>query len=374
MDKVNEHVKIREALRGQREFDTEHILGEGNFGMVVRAKCTKEGEDNGKTFAIKIMKYDEYDKKSKECQNREIESLFRLNNSNVIKYFGSWVMQVGYELKLCIQMELCLVNLKTFVNKNEMGGPKIVQSPGPPRFYQQVFRQILNGLVAIHKMQWIHRDIHPGNILIANPNPHQISDIHVKIGDLGLARSTAVKIKIDTLPDGTVEPEVEKLTPFSWNGIHTAPELKEDTYDSKVDVYSAGEKYSTDADESMSTSQEKYSTDSSEASETVFFARKRNEEYLRMCFSNKFTFTALTAEVERRIRVRASRQILVQERMLNDEKRGIIIEDDKVVKYIFENATQKAKDVVLVVTEKAEEDSNIETGQISSENVSMESA
>ena len=418
---------IREAVKAsKREFDVEHILGTGNFRKVVKAKCTKEGVDKGKQFAIKILTYDVNDRDRLEYQEREIESLYLLNNSNVIKYFDSWIMQVGDKRKLCIQMELCSANLKKFVDNPR--GTEFIQSPGWPRFYQQIVKQILNGLVAIHKMEWIHRDIHPGNIFVVNQNPQQIRDIHVKIGDLGLARPKD-RIKIKISPGWTVKPE-ELLTPFSHDGTYMAPELKKKEYDLKVDVYSVGvvlyfisrypvlesselkkeikairrgehdinehiyhkddEKlvnlirnllqenpkarfsakeamhymfpteadnstdvdadesmrtpqntYSIDNNESVPISQEKYSADSSKALKTEFIARKENEKVVSQCFLNEFTLSAMKAEVERRTRVKADRQVLRQERMIDGEMMRIKIEEDEDVENIFKIAAEK---------------------------------
>jgi hypothetical protein len=53
-------------------------------------------------------------------------------------------MQDGDVQQLYIQMELCSVNLGIFIY--DMGGAEMIKSEGLPRFYQQVFPQILNGL------------------------------------------------------------------------------------------------------------------------------------------------------------------------------------------------------------------------------------
>ena len=96
----------------------------------------------------------------------------------------------------------------------------------------------------------------------------------------------------------------------------------------------------------------KDSTDGKKAQTIKFFARKENED-LRTCSLSEFTFSALKAEVERRTRVNASQ--LRQEDTINGEKMRIVIENDEDVENIFENAAQKGRDVVVVVTEKAED-------------------
>ncbi len=208
-------------------------LGEGGFGKVVMAKS----EHDGKLYAIKLIVPLVHGQSGK-YHKRELELLTRLEMSkrNVIKYFGSWILESGH---LCIQMELCSVNLLTFIYENEMGGVEIIKARGSPRFYQQIFVQILNGLVAIHSIGWVHRDIHPGNILIANPNPQRIRDIRVKIADFGLARYIQMGFKKS--PNlTTVVPALEKLSPGIGHNLFRAPELSTENYDFKVDIYSSG--------------------------------------------------------------------------------------------------------------------------------------
>ena len=98
----------------------------------------------------------------------------------------------------------------------------------------------MKGLIFIHDENgWVHRDIHPGNILIANPNPEQIADITVKIADFGLVREIRPILNAEslTLTDGV---ELEKLSPDVGNKQFRAPELETGCYDYKVDLYSAG--------------------------------------------------------------------------------------------------------------------------------------
>ncbi|XP_028398351.1 interferon-induced, double-stranded RNA-activated protein kinase-like [Dendronephthya gigantea] len=231
-----EYDKVGKAL--ELKYTIDGLLGMGAFGDVYKAKCTEDE----KTYAIKVLPYG--DEGKQKYQERELKLLTKMklsntSGSNVIKYFKSWLLRVsdgGY--RLCIQMELCSFNLRTFVSKHE-NGMKFIQDS---LFHRHVFHQILNGLVFIHSMYWVHRDIHPGNILIVNPNPQQITDIHVKIADFGLARNMDLKIKLKVLPTGEIGHENEELTQFYLfsNCAYMAPELATNNYDFKVDMYSAG--------------------------------------------------------------------------------------------------------------------------------------
>ncbi|CAB4044686.1 interferon-induced, double-stranded RNA-activated kinase [Paramuricea clavata] len=417
------YAEFEKAL--SKDYQIDGRLGKGAYGQVFKAKCRKDG----KTYAIKMLTAN-----NDRYQTRELEALIKLNlleesKRNFIEYFKAWFLEVGNVQKLCIQMELCWGDLKSFVFKNRQFGPQVTQAQDP-QFYQHVFQQILNGLVVIHSIGWVHRDIHPGNILIVNSNPQRISDIHVKIGDFGLARCIGYKgIQFNVSCGKTLHPQLEQCTPArEGDSIYSAPELFTTTYDEKVDLYSAGavlyfisrypeeneNKWITelknliqgkvDINESLvykddkklcslikdlrrrnpnerpsASDAKKYmfpeakdSTDGKKAQKIKFFARKENED-LRTCSLGEFTFSALKAEVERRTRVKASQ--LRQEDMINCEKMRIVIDDDEDVEKIFENAAQKAQEgryVVVVVTEKAEE-YNTETRQISSGDIMMQS-
>ncbi|CAB4027512.1 interferon-induced, double-stranded RNA-activated kinase [Paramuricea clavata] len=210
------------------------LLSEGTFGVVVKARCRCDG----KLYAIKIVP--PFKEAGMKYHERELALLTKLELSdrNIIKYFKSWIMQHDSKRLLCIQMELCSVNLETFMyDGNGMGGAEIIKASDSPRFYEHVFSQILNGLIAIHSNGWVHRDIHLGNILIAKPNPKRMSDIFVKIADFGLARFIGTQYGSTGVTD---IPTLEKLSPGLGDELFKAPELLTENYDYKVDLYSAG--------------------------------------------------------------------------------------------------------------------------------------
>ena len=227
--------KLGKAL-GKRGYQYEMPLGRGSFGLVIKAKDLNETVVN--TYAIKCLPlvYGE----TAKYRERELEFLRTkgFEHKNIVKYGKYWSITIDKSQFLCISMECCRVNLKRFIYNNKMGGAEIIISQGPPRFYQRVFRQILEGLDAIHDMGWVHRDIHPLNILIANPNPENIGDITIKIADFGLARHIRpTTSESSLLTEGS---KLEKLSTNIGNEDFRAPELDDGCYDYKVDLYSAG--------------------------------------------------------------------------------------------------------------------------------------
>ena len=402
-----EFVKIQNAL-GSDGYEIHNRLGKGVFGQVYEAKF----KNNGNTYAIKVMPYDDNNSDMVKYQKRELQLLTRMKlaeTPNVIKYFKSWFVQVSDRKRLCIQMELCSLNLAAFISQNKISGPAIIQLEGPPRFYQQVFEQILNGLVFIHSIDWVHRDIHPYNILIANANPKHISDIRVKIADFGLARY--VGIDFDVSPtQWTVCERYEKLTPLSSTTAFTAPEIQSYTYDFTVDVYSAAvvlyfiSRYPLVQDPSAlkkeveeikvgkldvnthihhkddeklyivlnnilknnangrpSAGAVKEFMFPKDDAPTTVFARRDNEEDLTPCSLNKLTVSALREAVETDTGVELTdRHVLLQEREVNKKIQYIKILGDDYVRKMFQKAAAERGDVVVVVRE------NLATGQINS--------
>ena len=240
--------KLKDELQ-RRDYQYEIQLGKGSYtSAVIQAKylSSKDAEaleESNTKYAIKILPivYGE----TAKYRARELEFLQEkeCSHENIVKYSTFWKMTIDKSQYLCIRMELCRVNLWVFVYNNTIKGlenAEIIKFQGSPRFYQHVFPQLLRGLSFIHdEIGWVHRDIHPGNILIANPNPEQIADITVKIADFGLARE--IRSILDAEPliltDGV---ELEKLSPDVGNKQFSAPELKTKCYDYKVDLYSAG--------------------------------------------------------------------------------------------------------------------------------------
>ena len=116
--------------------------------------------------------------------------------------------------------------------------------------------------------------------------------------------------------------------------------------------------------------EEKDSTDAQETPRTEFYARKESEQDVSLCHLKKFTFSALKAEIKRRIKGKACN--LRQEAKINGELKLVVVEDDEGVKNMFQYAVRQGDDVVIVVIE-IEDDSEAKHGYMSSGDVVMES-
>ncbi|XP_061197425.1 eukaryotic translation initiation factor 2-alpha kinase 1-like [Saccostrea echinata] len=143
-------------------------------------------------------------------------------------------------VSLFIQMELCSLTLKDWLQLRNQKCTNKKDLPYYSVYNMKIFKQILKGVEFIHSNGLIHRDLKPRNIFLHEP------ELHVKIGDFGLAKDDLVKGSDDVLL--TPSP-VDLYDEFVWekhtSGVGTstyaAPEQLEGTlYNYKSDVYSLG--------------------------------------------------------------------------------------------------------------------------------------
>ncbi|XP_028403127.1 membrane-associated tyrosine- and threonine-specific cdc2-inhibitory kinase-like [Dendronephthya gigantea] len=227
--------KVQPSLL-RRDYYTEALLGRGAYGVIFKVRCIHDD----RPYAIKVVQTTDYNRRNTKYQKRELEILTQYKDElwrkNIVRYYGSWQNHIENTPFLFIQMELCLANLDDYIY--DIVGSQVIKVASPKPLWAHVFPQILNGLKAIHQIGWVHRDIHPGNILVANPQPQQITEIVVKIADFGHAR------EISSIIEGSLQLTVASLlpplSPQVGNTFFSAPELDTGSYDYKIDLYSAG--------------------------------------------------------------------------------------------------------------------------------------
>ncbi|KAI1319209.1 hypothetical protein EDD11_004603 [Mortierella claussenii] len=187
------------------------ILGEGAYKHVYRAFDQEEGME----VAWNQLRIDHLTKKEAQKILSEIEILESIRNDHIINFYASWSTKApnGGERVVFVTELMSSGTLKQYLKKTLKG-------PLKPKVLKSWCRQILQGLVYLHTHDppIIHRDLKCDNIFI-NGNNGQL-----KIGDLGLAvvrHRTHVSSVLGT-------PEF------------MAPELYDEKYDEKVDIYAFG--------------------------------------------------------------------------------------------------------------------------------------
>lgn len=185
------------------QYTIHNKLGDGGYSAVY--KCT---DALGIRYACKVLPKD---KNKRARVQQEISIMKMLQHSPKIVRF----VEAGEDDEsFYIVQELCRGGaVKDYISGHDNYGENAVAS---------IIRGTLRGLVHMHSLGIIHRDIKAGNILLGD----QSEDADVKIGDMG----TAVFSDLEMI-------EVEDLVGTAW---FMAPETLEHKYHSKSDVWSVG--------------------------------------------------------------------------------------------------------------------------------------
>ena len=201
--------------RFQNDFDNVEIIGRGIFGVVYKAK----GIMDGIYYAVKKSKR-RYNDRNKMLQ--EVHALAALSasedvdvTSTIVRYYSGWIE----DDHIFITMELCEGNIETLLSQNN-GSP----STNSQFLRQEVFcilRDILLALKVLHRNQFVHLDIKPGNIMRKYGK--------YKLGDFGLAVHTVQGKAVDSVEEGDSRYMANEL--LQWSPVEDL---------TKCDIFSLG--------------------------------------------------------------------------------------------------------------------------------------
>jgi hypothetical protein len=159
---------IGKISRMQADYHIIDVIGSGNFGSVYRAKRKLDNV----VYAVKQSRQQASNTLEHSSMLREVQTLSFLNNSeenmdtlsSIVRYYSSWIEDDF----LYIQMEACeaSVDVVYFDAAN----------------IDTLLRDMLNALEVVHRHDFAHLDIKPGNILLKNN--------HYKLCDFGMSLKT----------------------------------------------------------------------------------------------------------------------------------------------------------------------------------------
>lgn len=151
-------------------YETLSVLGEGTYGVVLKARSRK----TGKIVAIKKFKQTEDDDHVRKTSMREVRMLQQLRHPNVIGLED--VFRRDGKLYLVFEYaEHTILQLLECTNRGL-----------PPRDVRRFMYQLLRGIEFCHSHNVIHRDVKPENVLIDGNGV-------LKVCDFGFARQMTAK-------------------------------------------------------------------------------------------------------------------------------------------------------------------------------------
>ena len=200
---IEDRAKVINKSPKERYVCYNDIIGRGSYKIVYRGYDTHTGME----VAWNLIHFDALTEVEKASIVSEVKLLENLSSQNdyILQFHNVWIDNGD----MVVITELAMSGtLKDYILK--IGNVKL-------RVIKKWCKQILNGLQFLHSKDIVHRDLKCSNIFV-NSNTGNIV-----IGDLGLAKKLAPKLHSVI---GTPE--------------YMAPEMFEDTYTEKVDIYAFG--------------------------------------------------------------------------------------------------------------------------------------
>eukprot|EP01088_Endostelium_zonatum_P004137 TRINITY_DN15359_c0_g1_i1.p1 TRINITY_DN15359_c0_g1~~TRINITY_DN15359_c0_g1_i1.p1 ORF type:complete len:709 (-),score=102.02 TRINITY_DN15359_c0_g1_i1:141-2267(-) len=221
------------AVNPAEEFELAKMMGAGAFGAVYKAKH----KSSGFVLAIKTINVPAVPHPKTESNvekgdsmewlkkmKREMDILKKCRYERIISYYGS----IFTETQFWIIMELCVGSVQDIINYNVLH-KRIIKEVD----LAYITKCTLEGLAYLHKIDILHRDIKPGNILI-----NHVGDI--KLSDFGASRE--IKSTLTTLSGGGLQLTPNNaLVTITGTPVFMAPELLDGrSHNNTSDLWSVG--------------------------------------------------------------------------------------------------------------------------------------
>ncbi|KAH7623904.1 putative Serine/threonine-protein kinase dst1 [Nannochloris sp. 'desiccata'] len=184
-------------------FELLNPLGRGSYGSVYKARIIESND----IVAVKIIPLTEQDEM--DSIQKEIAMLRDCNHPNIVRYYGAWRAPDA----LWIAMEYCAGGSVSDIMH-------ACNAPLEEAVISYICAETLAGLVYLHALGRVHRDIKCGNILLTDSG-------EVKLADFGVAAQLSSTLS--------------KRNTFIGTPHWMAPEvIQASHYDGKVDIWALG--------------------------------------------------------------------------------------------------------------------------------------
>jgi len=193
-------------------------LGKGTFGRVLLGKKKKTGH----RFALKFLSREAKNFNEKSVK-KEIDCMKKIRHKNVVALLAS-SMKCKYP-KMDGNFEDSVLMVLEFANGGDLYDVIYYSGPMKEKLAATYFKQLLEGVDAIHQMGITHRDLKPNNVLL----DHKFC---LKITDFGLSH----------IGSEDVAPKNKRMR-TTWVGTkgYRAPELVLNAkYSNMCDVFALG--------------------------------------------------------------------------------------------------------------------------------------
>jgi len=188
------------------KYIVEDFIGEGGMGAVYKV----QNQEDGQSYALKICK--EKDDKSIRRFNREVRIQENINHQNIVKILDRDLnCPEPYFVMLLAQHSLNDISASICGDINKV---------------YSIFKEICNGITAVHLSGNYHRDIKPSNVLIYSNGTIQVSDF-------GLAKMVTKDSSSHSSSNGFI----------GTVGYHAPEQIQGKNADTRTDVFQLGKTF-----------------------------------------------------------------------------------------------------------------------------------
>ena len=168
-------------------------IGEGSFGVVFGCRDTWENE-----LAVKVLKPIGTYTDVRNAALAEIQRLEHLRHPNITYVFDAFEFRHTFY----IVFERCWVSIGEFIQRPNFNGSLWLRS---------IARQLLQAVHYLHCNNYVHQDIHAGNVFVATLQDDMSPDDMIftyMLGDLGITKMVAdINVANTLLADWMRAPE-----------------------------------------------------------------------------------------------------------------------------------------------------------------------